>query len=322
MSRLQILQTTRPAVDSASHVIVDRPRLQQLCREWVQHPLPIPGWDAEIHWSDGGPATLNYILLLDALNFCFWSNPGVVRWEVQHNGRSYDGYKALSVALRRAVEEGIPVTSSEYLAKLTREQLASILRGNVEAPMLDQRLLNAREVGQVLQEHFNGQFSQAIEQVKGSAVDLVELLVKNFSSFQDVAVYKGRDVRLLKRAQITVVDIFGTFEGKGWGEFADIGELTAFADYKIPQVLRAQGILIYSEELAERVDKKMLIAAGSEEEIEIRAAMIWAVEWIREELHKLGRELKAYELDWLLWNIGQEPVPNERPYHRTLTYFY
>ncbi|CAN0462199.1 unnamed protein product, partial [Phaeothamnion confervicola] len=235
--------------DSAAHVVVDRPRLQELCRQWVEHPLAIPGWDEEIHWSDGGPATVNYVLLLDALNFCFWSEPGQPRWEATYNGRTYDGYKALSVGLRRAVEEGVPVTSAEFLANLTREQLASILRGNIEAPMLDQRLINAREVGQVLLEHFDGQFTNAIAQVKGSAVDLVELLVKHFSSFRDEAVYKGRPVRLLKRAQITVVDIFGTFEGKSWGEFFDIGELTAFADYKIPQVLRAQGIMLYSDEL-------------------------------------------------------------------------
>jgi hypothetical protein len=188
--------------------------------------------------------------------------------------------------------------------------------------MLDRRLANAREVGRVLRDSFGGQFANAVEQAGGSAVSLVELLAAHFSSFRDEAVYRGAPVRLLKRAQITVVDIFGTFQGHAWGRFEDIGELTAFADYKIPQVLRAQGVLAYSEELAAKVDQKVELAPGSEAEVEIRAAMIWAVEWIRQELEKLGRILAPYQLDWLLWNIGQESIPNERPYHRTRTIFY
>ena len=37
------------------------------------------------------------------------------------------------------------------------------------------------------------------------------------------------------------------------GAFADIGVLTMFADYRIPVVLRQQGILRYSPALAEQV---------------------------------------------------------------------
>lgn len=322
MPSLGVLESTLPVVESARHVQVDRERLTELCRDWLAHPLEIPGWDAEIHWSDGGPAALNYVLLLDALNFCFWSSGDAPRWGVYVGNTYYDGYKALAAALKRAVESGIPVTSADYLANLTSQQLDSILSGTAPVPMLEYRLANAREVGQVLLDKFQGQFSQAVEQAGGSAPSLAEILAQNFSSFRDEASYGGRPVRLLKRAQITVVDVYGTFGGQGYGRFDDIAELTAFADYKIPQVLRAQGILIYSSELAAKVDSKTELPAGSPEEIEIRAAMIWAVEWLRQGLKALGRPIQAYELDWLLWNIGQRPVAHERPYHRTRTIFY
>ena len=36
-------------------------------------------WDYEgIHYFDNGPLTVQYLLVLDALNFCFW--PGNVSW--------------------------------------------------------------------------------------------------------------------------------------------------------------------------------------------------------------------------------------------------
>jgi hypothetical protein len=174
----------------------------------------------------------------------------------------------------------------------------------------------------VLLQSYGGSFAAAVESCGGSAVQLVDLLAREFSSFRDISTWKGLPVRILKRAQITAVDLYGTFAGAGWGQFHDLGALTAFADYKIPQVLRALGILEYSPELAARVDGRELLSPGSAEEVEIRAAMVWAVEWIRQVLADLGVNRRAFELDWFPWNLGQRPVADERPYHRTRTIFY
>jgi hypothetical protein len=99
-------------------------------------------------------------------------------------------------------------------------------------------------------------------------------------------------------------------------------KLTAFADYKLPQVLRHLGILRYSPELADKIEQRILIEAGSREEVEIRANTIWAVELMRQELEKMGKGLRAFEIDWILWNLGQDEAFKEKPYHRTVTIFY
>jgi hypothetical protein len=99
-------------------------------------------------------------------------------------------------------------------------------------------------------------------------------------------------------------------------------ELTAFADYKLPQVLRHVGALIYSQGLAGKVDLMMPLEPGSEEEIEIRANTVWAVELICQEIKRLGNEVRASEIDWLLWNLGQDDEFRAKPYHRTVTTFY
>lgn len=58
---------------------------------------------------------------------------------------------------------------------------------------------------------------------------------------------------LYKRAQIFVGDVYGAFAGKGLGRFDDIAQLTMFADYRVPVVLRVMGVLDYSEELEQQV---------------------------------------------------------------------
>ena len=41
--------------------------------ESIKDSVPKVEWDFEgIHYSDGGPLTVQYLLVLDALNFCFW----------------------------------------------------------------------------------------------------------------------------------------------------------------------------------------------------------------------------------------------------------
>jgi hypothetical protein len=52
------------------------------------------------------------------------------------------------------------------------------------------------------------------------------------------------------------------------------------SDYQVPKVLRAAGVLTYSETLAREVDSGNLISAGSPMEMAIRASAIIAVERI------------------------------------------
>lgn len=94
--------------------------------------------------------------------------------------------------------------------------------------------------------------------------------------------YKGHQIFLYKRAQIFVADLWGAFKGQSLGQFEDIAAITMFADYVVPAVLRHWGVLTFSTTLAKRVDDQQEIASGSEEEVEIRACTITAVERIRE----------------------------------------
>jgi hypothetical protein len=70
-----------------------------------------------------------------------------------------------------------------------------------------------------------------------SAGKLVNLLAKHFPCFNDETRFDGRRVRLLKRAQIFVADLWAAFNGTGYGEFHDIDHLTMFAGkHSIPRV--------------------------------------------------------------------------------------
>lgn len=57
-------------------------------------------------------------------------------------------------------------------------------------------------------------------------------------------------------------------------------------------------------------------------EIEIRAATIQAVERVHARMTAAGLQLHVIELDWLLWQIGEDAKDSLRPHHRTLSIYY
>ena len=119
-----------------------------------------------------------------------------------------------------------------------------------------------------------------------SAGRLVNILVRDFSCFNDKHDYEGYKIRFYKRAQILVADLWACFQGQtaSPGEFQDIDCLTAFADYRIPQMLHTMGVLSYSPPLDARVRRKELLESGGSWEVQLRGCSVWAVELLRREV--------------------------------------
>jgi len=89
-----------------------------------------------------------------------------------------------------------------------------------------------------------------------------------------------RVVYLLKKAQLMVAEVYLRFHDEDPRfNYSDISSLTVFSDNVLPAVLRAKGILRYSDELAKKVDEGSLIK-NREEEASIRAAAVEACERI------------------------------------------
>jgi len=318
----EVLETTRHVKERSQQVTIDKQALADFSKKLIEDEIEIPPWNYDYHFFDGGHKTVAYLLILDSINFCFWPKPGEVKWEVQYKSETLTGYYALAASLKKALDSGVPITRADYLAELPVGALRQILSGKGELQLMEERVRILNELGVFLIKEYNGEAYRLVESAENSALNLVRLLVENLPSFRDGAKYHGKKIYFYKRAQIFVADLYGAFDGKDWGYFKDIDTLTAFPDYKLPQVLRHVGILQYSPSMEHKVDQGIFLEAGSPEEIEIRANTIWAVELIRQELAQMGKKLRAFEIDWILWNLGQQSQFKAKPYHCTKSIFY
>ena len=333
---LGVLTASRAVMERATRVSIDPERVAAIAADLAPNATIGSEWGGDddstagLHFRDGTWRTAAWVLVLDALNFCFWAqgDDPDARWRVSFRGQVYDGYWALAAALTRAVEEGFPIWDAAYLAGISEADLGAILRpsdlaeapGTTPVPLFPERLANLRELGRGLLEGGEGEsaIGTLLDDAGGSAARMVDLVARRFPSFADVATYGDLRVPLYKRAQILISDLHGA----GAATFTDLDVLTAFADYKVPQVLRRFGILVYAPALADRIARRDLIPAGSAPEVEIRAATVWACELLRRAVAARGVALRAFEIDWALWSIGQSLPPGTEPYHRTRTIYY
>ena len=316
---LGVLASTLPVVEQASFVRIEPARVPEVAESLRISPPPTPEWRAFPHWWSDDPAlTTMYVLVLDGLNFCFWGEP---RWTISTKHGDLNGYFGLAAALTLAIERGVPLLNPRWLESVTTESLQEVIGGTNELPLLHERAQNLRELGTAISASLDGDPLALIRKGERDACGVAARIVDICPSFNDVASHDGQEVRLYKRAQILAADLAGALGNSAELGIIGLERLTAFADYKVPQVLRELGLLTYAPSLRRRIDNQIELPAGSREEVEIRAATIWAVESLRMELANQGAHFDAYEIDWLLWNMGQT-LENPRPYHRTRTIYY
>ncbi len=335
---LQVLASTAEVVSAMTSVEIDQQAIVQLAGQILGHHVPPPVWDSETHFTTTGPAAIEQVagwtFALDALNFCFWAqgdDPNH-RWRISSGGEVHDGYMALAIALRDAARSGIPVWSPVWMAEVTSADLRRLFMpvpGSDTIPLLATRVDHLNELGHAMLRAFPGHrpFSDLIAAAGNSAPRIAGLAIALARSFDDVATWTSpldgasHLVRFHKRAQILASDLAGALAPHGL-TLTERDQLTAFADYKVPQVLRQLGILRYTPDLADRIHRFDRLAPGSREEVEIRAATIWACEWLRQALSGATTPYTASDVDWLLWNQGQSLPSGSEPYHRTVTPFY
>ena len=322
MPDFQVLASIERVVSQSRSAFFHPDRIGAAISEWGDSLGPSPSWEHPCHFFDGTQESVRWIFALDVLNHCFWPDQGEPVWTVIHNGESYSGYWGLAASLKRAQEQGFPITDPHFLSSISASDLTEIFSGRGRIPMFEDRLKNLQEAGSIILSQLGGDVMSLLYASSGSAVRLVSTIVSHFPSFRDETVYRTGKVYFWKRAQLFASDVFSAFGGQKWGKCHDMERLTAFADYKLPQVLRELGIISYHPELAAGIDALEYLQEGSEEEVEIRAMTVWAVEELKWGFRERGRTLTSPQVDNWLWQLGQLDAFRKRPYHRCRTIFY
>ena len=318
-----------------------------------------------------------YILAMDAINFCFWpshrsshknDDTELVNFEYEHLAR------AMTCMAQQDEADQINNSSclnAHYtfsplqLVKMTVEEMTALWSSNLSKLCTNQKISDLdnmetrcrlwNEVGRVLLNQWNGnilnflniQFQDGTDAFTCglTAPEMVDRIVQSFPGFRDCHAWPNTTTAsttdhnsflyLYKRAQICVGDLDASLKL----HLRDLDQLTTFADYRVPQLLRHFGVLNYEPStLGDQIDQGNEIPSGSLEELTIRAATVMAVEEIVRELHNqqqtqsdtndLNKQatasFTAVKVDWYLWQVGEKmnDAGTMKPHHKTRTTYY
>lgn len=309
MSGNPVLESTRFLVEEPEFVFTEGTEeatesvVDLLAARFEDKGCRLPPWNFPPYYPETDESTPSYFLLGNAINFCYTIFPQSqdvghdVKFIMEFDGRDYAGSSGMWGCLHRAYKRlGSQLFDGEWLRDLSMEDMEDILRGKTAIPLFEERYQIFREVGRVLCERYDGRFENMVERCKvedrvrlfNDGNGFVERLAQDFECYDDSVDFEGRVVRFDKRAQLAPAMLYGRalFADESIFPVADLEELTIFANYQIPKILRAKGCTIYREDLAARIDRREEIPFGSRAEMEIRAAAMHKAREITERLRE------------------------------------
>ncbi|MFP4635814.1 MAG: queuosine salvage family protein [Nitriliruptoraceae bacterium] len=319
-----VLRSVAPVVESAQHVEVSTERIGSVASWLAYEELPFPrNLSTAPYDRDADPQrAIDLIMLVSCLNFAFTDFATGERFIVERDGESLVDTDGMSACIHEALGAGVPLLDGDYLRTVTRDELDRIFTGSITMPMLDERVQILNEVGQTLVDRYDGRFHRFVADcmpaMYADGDGLLERLVTEFPRFDDVSDHHGHTVRFYKLAQLALWSLHGA----RLVSIADLDRMTAFADYIVPVALRVMGILRYTPELARAVDQRQLIERDSDEEIEIRAATLYATALLTDEVNRrrpAGLQVVIPQLDFRLWKAYHATFLD---HHLTRTIYY
>ena len=266
------------------------------------------------HWLSSSPfgifdlpveMVVNFLLVFESIDFSFWGNP---KWETLIDDKKEDGSIALFYVLLKYVKDN----NTTDFSGISKDKFKEILNSEITIPLFDERYEIIKNVSDIVNKKMNGNFYNYIKSITDDK-KLFNIIIDNFSCFQDERIYKGRSIYFYKLANLLTSDILHVREQL---EGIDVcyDHLVGCADYKIPQVMRSFGILQYDEELEKIVDYKKEIPTNSLYEIEIRANMLVALNKIK---NKLNNKFCTMDLNDYIFMKSKDKSLVLKPYHLT-----
>ena len=299
-------------VDNSKYVSIDYSNLDNFIDDL--------GETNYVHWSKSLNLNLNekeWILLsfiIESMNFCFWQKP---KWKIKYKDEILTGSNAMFFSIISCVEDNTSFLDIEYLDKIDKESFINILSGlDGNISLIEERYNSFKEIINYIK---NNDFYGEIFSIK-SDIELLKYITDHFKFFDDKSVYKNRLIHFNKRATLLVNDLYQV-SSTIKNNIENVNNLGGCADYGIPRTFRDYQILVYADQLKEKIDNEIEIPHDSEMEIEIRGNMLYVIELIKEKLKDKGIIINSVELDNIIWLMGKK-MSNRSNSHHTITLFY
>src|SRR5580704_1442079 len=283
-----VLDSLPPVIEDSRDVRTNVDKLVEVAGWMAYEELPMPDYFLPLGVGTNDPdETIDFIMVADVIDTAFTDFTTHIKFQVDYAGQHWSDSDAEVACLKRAMDQGVPILDGSYLAQLTRPQMEKIFAGNIEIPMLDEKLELWRQAGAVLAAKYHGRFHNFIRSCSPRLYDhgngMVDRLVVEFPRFNDV----GHEIKLYKLPQLGLWFLYASLHKAGKFQIEDIHSMTAFADYIVPVGLRLMGITAYSPAREKAINSHPLLPRASTHATALPTPCIYATALLTKEINKL-----------------------------------
>ena len=320
----KVLSSLNPVIENLQTINLNLDQIMNVA-DWIAYEdFPPP----EQNISKNNPDEfIRTTMLINTLNFAFTDFENSTKYEIIREGKVLSDSEAMFVQIQEAISSGLQLYNGNVLSDLDDKQLKNIFKGNIEMPMMSERLDILLNVGAKLSDDYEGDWINFInagpKKLYDNGEGLIERLTSEFPRFDDTSQYAEKyNVHFYKLAQLAFWGIHAELAGTGDFYIEDMQSMSAFADYIVPVALEVMKIVEYSEELRNKITNGEIIARDSLEEIEIRSTSLYITAKLTEEINKRRPAEKSIIIPQLDYRLWKQYHATHRPHHLTITTMY
>ena len=296
-------------------VRTDRSAILELASRWRRREFPPPAFDYPGLPDAEGPRWFDFCVMAISVVACLWPPDDQNVWSAELDGVWLDDAPGLFACFTR-----LPKLDVRFFAGFTGRQANRFFAGRGTLQLIDERARRLDQVATALIDRWGGEAHTIIEEAHWQAPRVVELLVETVPGYRDRADTAVGALAFDKLAHLCTA----MMNSRSERPLLSLDTFPVYPDYMLPMVLRFHRVLDYDQELAEAVDDLRPIEPGSDWELGIRWATVFAAEQLREALTELGRNVPTPALDYALWHDGVlgPDAGTMGAHHRTVTMAY
>jgi hypothetical protein len=321
-----VLESLRPVIEQSRDVETDLAKIREVAGWMAYEELPMPKIAVPYGLDKNPEIAIDFVMVANTIDSAFTDFDSHVMFQTEFHGERVSDADAMIACLKRAMDDGVPILDGSFLCTVSKEEMKKIFKGNIEMPMLDEKLEVWHQTGEVLVSRYSGRFRNFIQSCSPRLYDdgngLVERLVKEFPRYNDVSHYDEHEVKFYKLAQLGYWGLYSGLGNTSAFHIEDPKKFTAFADYIVPVALRVMGITSYSPRLEQSIQSHQLILRDSTQEVELRAHTLYATALLAEEINKVrasDAQILIPQIDARLWTHYHK---TKWPHHLTRTIMY
>jgi hypothetical protein len=157
-----VTESLRPVIEKSRDVQTHYAKIVEVAGWMAYEELPFPNLAIPYGLEKTPDTAMDFVMVANTIDTAFTDFKTHVKFQVDFAGEHLYDSAAMIVCVKRAMDNGVPILDGNYLAKITRADMERIFAGNIEMPMLDEKMQLFHQVGAVLAAKYQGRYHNFI----------------------------------------------------------------------------------------------------------------------------------------------------------------